>query len=90
LSGADSYLPLDRPVPRAVENTHDGDLAGRSERPLDNPVDDDVGEPLTSDTNVYKPAAERIASCCFAGRLAQTSELIMSSSIEALSCMPGV
>jgi hypothetical protein len=30
---------------RAVEDAHHGDLAGRSERPLDNFVDDDVGQP---------------------------------------------
>jgi hypothetical protein len=28
-----------------VEHAHDGDLAGCSERPLDNRVDDDVGKP---------------------------------------------
>jgi hypothetical protein len=28
-----------------MDDAHDGDLAGRSERPLDNSVDDDVGEP---------------------------------------------
>jgi hypothetical protein len=47
-----------------VQDAHDGDLAGRSERPLDNPVDDDVGEPwnhqLTSSLDPTRAAATRL------------------------------
>jgi hypothetical protein len=47
-----------------VEDAHDGDLTGRSERPLDNFVDDDIGEPwndqLTRSLDPTRAAATRL------------------------------
>ena len=47
-----------------MEDAHDGDLTGHSERPLDNFVDDDVGEPwnhqLTRSRDPTRAAASRL------------------------------